>query len=221
MTMRKLQIGSLLCLFGCCTFAIPTSYGVLVTYEVIGTVGYGGDFGQQVEVLDTGVDGGPNQFRIGSTYVGQPMRLVFTYDTEQFDTWIANNDDMTEFIGSYADSILVVGGDLLSRVSFGRIFHTVERPTSGLILSGGLIREGGLLFVAFESVNQFRPDGRILPPGGSLALTSPNDGMEAGIVSARSGDMIIREVVPEPSSAGLVGLATVTLLRRRRRPSHC
>jgi hypothetical protein len=206
MTIR-LAIGLLV---GC-----PSSHAVLVTYEVTGTVRYGGDgINDRFEVLDTGVNGGPNQYRVGSSYVGQPMRLVFTYDTETFATTTADNDDMTEYTYSVASGLLMVGGDLISRFSIGSVAQAVNQP-NGLFVGAGESREGAAAELVMDSLLQFRPDGRFLPPGGWLSLTSPNDGMGAGILIARPGDLMMREVVPEPSSAVLAGLAAVALFSRR------
>jgi PEP-CTERM motif len=122
---------------------------------------------------------------------------------------------MTEYTYSVASGSLMVGGDLISRFSIGSVAQDLHQP-NGLFVGASATREGAAAEFLTESLRQFRPDGRMLPPGGWLSLTSSNDGMGAGILIARPGELTIREVVPEPSSAVLAGLAAVTLFSRRR-----
>ncbi len=102
-----------------CVSVVAQVRGALVTYEVLGPVTTVIPPPEEIEILESGVNGGPNQRRLASSFMGQTMRIVFAYDTEAFR--FETNSDGLEFLTSLADGFATVGGHLVSRFSLYRV----------------------------------------------------------------------------------------------------
>lgn len=188
-----------------------SAQSAVVTYEVLGTVG-----------LD--LDPTP------PSLVGQPFRIIFSYDTTSLET-IPDNTDGDYFLGTYVSGEVFLTEDsisLFSDVKLGRrpsVPPGIE-PTEFLHIWLGISGGGrqpsisGIIpDLAIFSLTSFRPDGRLLPPGGEIISSNEHDslltsGGQPGFVST-FGDLRIREV-PEPGSAILAILGALWLYRRQR-----